>query len=87
MTQAWEVDDEIIWEGTVDHGRFHCRVIRTDDRTGRLQVYVPETEEIILDEEVFPMFGAIFGPDVDDVAAWQVQCVSVIENWIGDHDD
>lgn len=58
-----------------------------DDRgtVGRLIVKVIASNEVILDEKVPLIAGAIFGPDLDDVARWQKQCIAAIDQWLTRH--
>lgn len=82
-----EEDENVVWDGTVDHGRFICKVVRTSNYTGTLTVVVPEIDdEEILREDVDLSYGAQWGPDVDDVRAWQDKAIEAIDNWIGEKD-
>lgn len=66
----------IVWEAELD-GKYQCRVERTKDYKGRLTVSCGELE--ILNEEVGLSYGAIFGPDVADVALWEDMCVAAVD--------
>ena len=72
------------WENTVDGGRFLCGVVQdeNDGYSGRLQVKVVETGEMLLDEEVGISYAARFGPDMDDVRVWQERCIGIIDEWL-----
>lgn len=83
---AHTLDDDVIWRNTVDHGRFTCQVTRLEARKGRYLVTVTADGEVLLDQEVYLSWGAQFGPDVDDVAAWQQQAIDVIDPYIAAHD-
>lgn len=72
----------ILWENTVDHGAFACQVTRTSAYSGRLRVWVTDGGTLLLDKEVSLSYGAIMGPDVDDVADWQVESLAVIDKHI-----
>lgn len=77
-------EPQIIWENTVDHGTWHCKVVRTGDYTGRLTVsrMIPDGETI-LDEEVTLSFRAVFGPDVSDLGLWQDKVLAAIDSQPG----
>lgn len=75
---------EPIWRQTVDNDRFTCQVDRTDDSRGLLTVTVTETQVDILSEPVPLLYGAVFGPDVADVAEWQEKSIVAIDQWIAD---
>jgi len=73
----------VVWENTVDDGAWKVEVVRTGDYTGVLTVVRAADDLEILREDVGLSYRAIFGPDVDDVAAWQARCIEVIDA----HDD
>ncbi len=75
-------DDDAIWHGTVDGGKWIAQVrpAEDDNHMGRLLVWPADnTEQPILDEEVPLIHGAIFGPDIDDVAQWQYRAIQAID--------
>lgn len=79
-------DANDVYFNTVDGGRFSVRVERLDEYHGKLTVKVVETDETLLDVGVSLSYGAIFGPDVSDVAEWQDRSIVVIDKWIEEHD-
>lgn len=76
---------DVIFESTVDGGKFKVSVVRTGDYTGNITVSVVENNEVLLDKEVGLMYGAVFGPDVDDLDDWQTQALTVIDEWIANN--
>ncbi len=70
----------IIWEANLDEV-YDCKVTRIDEYKGRLTV-TDLFDKVVLDEEVSLMYGARFGPDIDDVSLWQDRCVEVIDKLI-----
>ena len=61
---------EVIFTAKLDK-QYPVRVIRTGDRTGRLEVYQDdEATEPLRTWDVSLGYGAIFGPDVLDVEEW-----------------
>jgi hypothetical protein len=82
---SWLIDVDIVWENTVDQGKFSCQVVRTGDYKGQLQVKVTETDEVLLDEEVGLAYGAPFGPDIDDVNYWRGRSLQFIDKWLETH--
>jgi hypothetical protein len=77
-----------VWDQTVDDGRFRCYVEQDPDNAyrGELIVLLAETGTVIHAESVGIAYGAPFGPDVDDVGAWQDKCITVIDIWIAAND-
>ena len=72
---------DVIWQQTLDGGAYTLRVTRIDDNYGLLQVSVTGGEQ--LHEQRVPLaYGAIFGPDMDDVAEWQGLTVDIVDNHI-----
>lgn len=69
---------QIIWEAELDKV-YHCEVVRLEERKGQLTVKNVETNKVLLDQEVSLSYGAMFGPDVDDVAHWQDLCVNAVD--------
>jgi hypothetical protein len=68
----------IVWESKLDE-MFDCKVVRTSDYTGRLTVVNTVTTDTILDKEVDLSYGALFGPDVSDVAHWQDMIIEAVD--------
>ena len=64
-----------IWEGRLDD-KYDAQVI-PDGEQGRLQIF--EKDHLILDEPVTLAYGARFGPDVEDVAAWQRRIIEFVD--------
>lgn len=71
--------DEPVWSGTVDNDTYACRVDRTAKYTGVLSVVRSADGVVVLQETVPLSYGAIFGPDHDDVRTWQTKCVEAID--------
>ena len=74
-----ECSMETIWESTVDDGMFKCAVTRTGKRTGMLTVEDTTQNKTLLEQAVSLSYGAIFGPDIDDVRHWQELCINIID--------
>ena len=75
-------DKDVVWENTVDGNTWRCWVTRdpaSPDYRGRLRVARVSTGEVIRDELVGLAYGAIFGPDVDDVAQWHDKALESID--------
>lgn len=66
----------ILWESQLD-ARYACQVVRLSEGMGRLTV--KDGDKVLLDKEVPLAYGAAFGPDVDDVLAWQQDCMAVVD--------
>lgn len=67
-----------IWQATLDD-RYDCRVDRINEAHGHLTVTDTTDKKVLLSEEVTLSYGAAFGPDVDDVADWEVRCVQAVD--------
>lgn len=75
-----------IYHGTVDDGAFTVDVDPTDhSHTGHLIVKHNESGDVLMEKDVPLMMGAIFGPDVADVAEWQAAGIEVIDQWYVAH--
>lgn len=80
------MSDEV-WSATVDNGAFKVTVNRDEERSAVLTVVHVASETTILTSQVGLSYGAIFGPDVADVAAWQVMSLDAIDEWMAQQDD
>jgi hypothetical protein len=69
---------EYIWGAELD-GKYKCTVTRINKRGGNLRIVETATERELLNQDVGLMYGAQFGPDVEDVAKWQDICVAVVD--------
>jgi O-acetyl-ADP-ribose deacetylase (regulator of RNase III) len=67
-----------IWEAELD-SEYKCTVTRINKRGGNLRVVENTTGRELLNQDVGLLYGAQFGPDVEDVAKWQDICVAVVE--------
>jgi len=71
---------EYIWESELDN-KFACSVVRINKRGGNLRVVESATGRELLNQDVGLMYGAQFGPDVEDVAKWQSICTAVVNRY------
>lgn len=72
-------EHRIIWQSGIDNGAWRADVTGTEDTSiGVLRIYDGKTGEQRFEQSVPLAYGAIFGPDVDDVYQWQ----KTILNWI-----
>jgi hypothetical protein len=69
---------EVIWTSELD-GKYTCSVVRINKRGGNLRLVETATGRELLNQDVGLMYGAQFGPDVEDVAKWQSICVAVVD--------
>jgi hypothetical protein len=69
---------EYIWEADLD-GKYKCTVTRINKRGGNLRIVENDTQRELLNQDVGLLYGAQFGPDVEDVNKWQDICVAVID--------
>jgi hypothetical protein len=69
---------DIIWESELDN-KYMCSVIRINKRGGNLRIVETVTNKELLNQDVGLMYGAQFGPDIEDVEKWQSICVAVVD--------
>ena len=83
---AMSDEADVVWQATVDDGAFRVTVIRDPlvSYNGDLVVSHVETGAVILAQSVGLSYGAVFGPDVSDVAAWQVTSLDAIDAWLAE---
>ena len=62
------MQDNVVWTSTLD-GKYEVTVTRTDDYHAELTI--SEGNQVLHRESVGLSYGAIFGPDVADVADWR----------------
>ena len=71
-------EGEFVWEGVLD-GRYRVTVERTAPYQGLLRIEDMTDGTTLHSEDVALGYGAVFGPDVGDVATWQQRVVEVVE--------
>lgn len=76
QTAPEQNSDEEIWSSMLD-GRYRVTVHRVSRFRGELKIR--DGNRLIHRREVTLMYGAIFGPDIDDVAAWQEIATTVVD--------
>src|SRR5262245_17769997 len=77
---------EPIWEGTVDDNTWRVQVIDAEQPGhGTLTVVRISDGLVILREDATLAYGAIFGPDVDDVSKWQYMAIEAIDHYNAHH--
>lgn len=67
----------IIWEAKLDD-LYECKVTRISENKGKLTMIDPFNRTLI-DREVGLLYGAVFGPDIEDIAYWEELCVNEID--------
>lgn len=61
---------EILWEATLDR-RYRLFVEQTGDWTGVLRITDNQSGRLLFQAATEISYGAVFGPDVFDIAGWQ----------------
>lgn len=70
---------KLVWGADLDE-RYEARVHRTaHPRQGRLTLTDVATGLVLISETVALSYGAVFGPDIGDVEAWQLRCMAVVD--------
>jgi hypothetical protein len=70
------MQDNVVWTSTLDR-RYEVTVTRTDDYHGVLTI--SEGNQVLHRESVGLSYGAIFGPDLADVADWRWIAVEFVD--------
>lgn len=69
---------EPVWSSRLD-GRYDVVVVGNPENTHSGMLLISEGDRVLLEEVVGLSYGAIFGPDVADIAAWQQRAVEFID--------
>jgi hypothetical protein len=77
-TATTDVAGDIVWQSVLD-GRYTALVVRRAQFRGVLELWYGA--KLLLQREVGLAYGAIGGPNVENVQAWQKICTQFIENW------
>jgi hypothetical protein len=64
-----EMQSDLIYENTLDRGTYRLTIVRTAPYRGQLTL--TRGESTVLEREVGIMYDAPFGPDAEDVRAWE----------------
>lgn len=87
---AWDDDRSehrlLVWWSRLD-GRYLVEVDRIDGTADRALLRVfdhADTERELLREPVRLAYGARFGPDLEDLAAWQSRAVTFVDDELPD---
>lgn len=70
------MNDNVVWTSTLDK-RYEVTVTRIDYYHGELTI--SESGQVLHHETVGLSYGAVFGPDVDDVAYWEEISVNFVD--------
>ncbi|MGA2728451.1 MAG: hypothetical protein ABSE96_11590 [Terracidiphilus sp.] len=62
------MSEDVVWNSNLD-GRYTVTVIRTEPYRGDLSIH--DRDQLLHRESVGLAYGALFGPDVDDIGRWQ----------------
>ena len=71
------MNPQIIWGSTLDD-RYEVQVVRLAPYIGKLTIR--DDGEEIFSQQVGLSYGAVFGPDVSDIAEWQEIAANFIDN-------
>lgn len=79
----WDDNDSkherLVWWNRLD-GKFQIEVQRISDYTGILVIFDHVNEDnVIHREDVGLAYGAIMGPDVDDVRKWEDKACDIVD--------
>ena len=70
------MDGNIVWTSTLD-GRYTVTITRTHTYQGEL--VISDGNQKLHQQTVGLMYGAIFGPDIDDVQSWQQIAMEIVD--------
>ncbi len=71
---------DVVWQNTIDANTWSAEVVRVSEGTAQLSVTEVATGQVVHAERVGLAYGAIFGPDVDDLRQWQDRVIAVIDD-------
>lgn len=69
-------EQQIVWSNQLDN-RYDVRVERLDGHRGELVVMDGDKE--LLREEVGLLYGAVYGPDIENVDEWEERCAAFVD--------
>jgi len=78
-------EEEVVWSVTADNHAWNIQVTRLSERAARFTVTNSETGEEIVNDAVSLAYGALFGPDVDDVNMWAAMAIEAIDHYYQHH--
>jgi hypothetical protein len=78
MNAVNDVAGEIVWQSVLD-GSYTAIVVRRAQYRGVLELW--HGAKLLLQREVGLAYGAIVGPDVENIKEWEDICERFIENW------
>jgi hypothetical protein len=78
MQTQGEKDIPLVWTATLDD-RYVITVSRTDENSGSLRIVDSVSGNELHTAPVTLSYGALFGPDIDDVQEWQEIAVGVVD--------
>lgn len=74
-----ESSESVVWRSQLDD-RYLIEVVRTGERTANLRVFDhTNNDAVLLTEDVGLSYGAVFGPDVEDVSDWKDRVLRLID--------
>lgn len=71
--------ENVIWSVEIDNGKFKAWVESSESHKGILYVESSDKSKKF-SQEVAISYGAMFGPDVDDVNAWGQAALNYIDS-------
>jgi hypothetical protein len=79
-------DEEVLYSSQVDDGLYKAIVVRTGERTAELRIYIMEDETPVHTiPDLHLDYGAVFGPDIANVAEWQQLTLNWVDTHGGEH--
>jgi hypothetical protein len=70
--------EALVWESELDGGTYKALVTRTGAKRGHL--VLTRGSGLVFERDVYLMYGARSGPDIEDVQLWQRLCVSAADD-------
>jgi hypothetical protein len=72
---------DVIFRAPMDNNTWLVLVTGITESQGELTITKIGDGEVILTERVGLMYGAIFGPDIDDVRTWERMAVEAVDSY------
>lgn len=73
-------EESIVWWSYMDD-KYYVHVDRTGQYSAVLKIDTKENGVNLHSEETSLSYGAMFGPDVEDIQAWQERIVELVDSW------
>lgn len=79
-SDSFMIHPELVWSARLDK-RYLVEVVEPREALAQLRIFDHSRDDKLIHvEPVTLAYGAIFGPDVNDVNSWQKRAVEIVES-------